>query len=92
MSCKARRRQKLKHIPSLRLKLAVAVTITMEVEDVGEEESYTSIFLIVLILFNFFFLIHFNKDKQITYLIFISIQDFLGFGRFFFGLLVYNRF
>ncbi|CAN6878799.1 unnamed protein product [Brassica oleracea var. botrytis] len=39
MSCKARRRQKLKHIPSLRLKLAVAVTITMEVEDVGEEEK-----------------------------------------------------
>uniref|UniRef100_A0A0D3AXX5 Retrotransposon gag domain-containing protein n=1 Tax=Brassica oleracea var. oleracea TaxID=109376 RepID=A0A0D3AXX5_BRAOL len=35
MSCKARRRQKLKHVPSLRLKLAVAVTITMEqyVED-----------------------------------------------------------
>ncbi|CAN7015072.1 unnamed protein product [Brassica oleracea var. botrytis] len=28
MSCKARRRQKLKHIPSLRLKLAVAVSLS----------------------------------------------------------------
>nr|VDD10084.1 unnamed protein product [Brassica oleracea] len=49
MSCKARHRQKLKHIPLLRLKLAVAVSLSPSPWKLKTSEKKNLIFLFFLL-------------------------------------------